>query len=141
MASRFYLFERFSRFMNEANDHFAREFEDLRIWQQAQLQAVGIYRSFGAGSPAERDFGFRDQIQRAGVSVMNNIAEGFERRTPADFARFLDTGKASCGEVRSMCYLAEDLGYLSPEEAEERRSAARLISRGIESLAKSLRSR
>lgn len=127
--------------MNETNDNFAREFEDLRIWQQARVQAVGIYRSFGTDTPAERDYGFRDQIQRAGVSVMNNIAEGFERRTPADFARFLDTAKGSCGEVRSMCYLAEDLGYLPTAEANEKRAAARLIAKGIETLAKRLRGR
>ena len=125
--------------MNQDSDNFAREFEDLRIWQQARVQAVEIYRAFGAETPAERDFGFRDQIQRAGVSVMNNIAEGFERRTPADFARFLDTAKGSCGEVRSMCYLAKDLGYLPAETAQHKRAEAKKISRGIESLAKTLR--
>ncbi len=121
------------------NENFAREFEDLRIWQQARAQAVAIYRSFAAKTPAERDYGFRDQVQRAAVSVMNNIAEGFERRTPADFARFLDTAKGSCGEVRSMLYLAQDLAYLSTEEAEQKREDARSISRGIEALAKRLR--
>lgn len=121
------------------NENIAREFEDLRIWQQARAQAVAIYRSLAAKTPAERDYGFRDQVQRAAVSVMNNIAEGFERRTPADFARFLDTAKGSCGEVRSMLYLAQDLAYLPTEEAEQKREDARSISRGIEALAKRLR--
>jgi hypothetical protein len=102
---------------------FAKQFEDLRIWQDARIQAVSLYRDFGTGMPAERDFGYRDQIQRVGVSVMNNIAKG------------------SCGEVRSMLYLAEDLQYLAPEVALSRRERARQFSKGIESLAKSLRSK
>ena len=126
--------------MKDGNS-FAEQFEDLRVWQEAGILTCGIYEKFGIGSPAERDFGFRDQIQRAAVSVMNNIAEGFERRTPTDFARFLDLAKGSCGEVRSMCYLAEDLSYISPETAIVSREFARGLSRGIEALAKSLRSR
>ena len=117
----------------------AEHFEDLRIWQQARQQAAELYRLFGAGSVSERDFGFRDQIQRAGVSVMNNIAEGFERRSKPDFARFLDLAKGSCGEVRSMLHLAEDLSYLSSEIALTLRNEAIRLSKGIESLAKKLR--
>ena len=120
---------------------FATQFEDLRIWQQARTQAGSIYRDFGIGSPCERDFGFRDQIQRAGVSVMNNIAEGFERFSPAEFAHLLGVAKGSCGEVRSMLYLAQDLEYLSPEDAHEKRNTALKISRGIEALAKTLRTK
>jgi four helix bundle protein len=90
--------------MKEGNN-FAEQFEDLHVWQEARILARGIYEKFGIGSPAERDFGFRDQIQRAAVSVMNNIAEGFERRTPTDFARFLDLAKGSCGELRSLLNL------------------------------------
>lgn len=120
---------------------FAQQFEDLRIWQESRTQAVAMYRAFGSGTPAERDWGFRDQIQRASVSVMNNIAEGFERRTPADFGRFLDNAKGSCGEVRSMLYLAEDLSYLPAPSVIEFRTAAFGLARGIEALAKSLRSR
>jgi len=117
----------------------AKQFEDLRIWQQAREQAAKLYRIFGAGSVSERDFGFRDQIQRAGVSVMNNIAEGFERRSKPDFARFLDLAKGSCGEVRSMLHLAEDLFYLSSETAFDLRNEAIRLSKGIESLAIKLR--
>ena len=117
----------------------AKCFEDLRIWQDARVQANRIYDSFGTDSPSSRDFGFRDQIQRSAVSVMNNIAEGFERKTDAEFARFLDIAKGSNGEVRSMLYLAEDRNYLSPTAAESMRSSSELLSRAIESLAKHLR--
>jgi four helix bundle protein len=120
---------------------FAKQFEDLRIWQDARIQAVSLYRDFGTGMPAERDFGYRDQIQRAGVSVMNNIAEGFERHSAAEFAHLLNIAKGSCGEVRSLLYLAEDLQHLAPEIAHSRRERARQLSKGIESLAKSLRSK
>ena len=116
-----------------------KRFEDLRIWQQARAQANAVYGSFGCNSPAGRDFGFRDQIQRCAVSVMNNIAEGFERRTDQDFARFLNIAKGSNGEVRSMLYLAEDQNYLAAAVAHEMRTFAEALSEGIESLARHLR--
>jgi len=118
---------------------FAETFEDLRIWQKAREQARNVYRDFGDGTPAQRDFGFRQQIQRAGVSVMNNIAEGFERFGPKEFAYHLGIAKGSCGEVRSMLYLAEDLGYIPAHLAEDRRREAFLLARGIEALNKRLR--
>lgn len=118
----------------------AKRFEELRIWQDARRQANAIYDSFGPDSPSCRDFGFRDQVQRCGVSVMNNIAEGFERQSDQDFARFLNIAKGSNGEVRSMLYLAEDLRYLDPANAQAMRDFSESLSRGIESLAKHLRS-
>jgi len=120
---------------------FAKQFEDLRIWQDARVLAGAVDREFGSGTPAERDYGFRDQIQRAGVSVMNNIAEGFERFSRAEFAHLLNVAKGSCGEVRSMLYLAEDLSYITHETALARRENARQLSKGIASLAKTLRSK
>jgi four helix bundle protein len=116
----------------------AKRFEDLWIWQQARELVKEIYQDFRTGAPS-RDFGFRDQIQRAGISIMNNLAEGFERSTDADFARFLDIAKGSCGEVRSLYYTAEDLGYIDPANAEARRAQARKISAGIASLTSHLR--
>lgn len=70
---------------------------------------------------------------------MNNIAEGFERKTDQDFARFLDIAKGSNGEVRSMLYLAEDRNYIPFEQAEQMKSFSENLSRGIETLAKHLR--
>ncbi len=108
-------------------------FEDLWIWQQAREYVKEIYSDFKQGDGC-RDFGFCDQIQRAGLSIMNNIAEGFERKSDADFARFLDFAKASCGETRSMYYTAEDLGYIGYATAEQRRVRAKKISSAIFSL-------
>jgi four helix bundle protein len=83
----------------------ANQFEDLRIWQDARIQANSIYDSFGADSVSARDFGFRDQIQRCGVSVMNNIAEGFQRESDKEFARFLDVAKGSNGKC-AVCFIS-----------------------------------
>jgi four helix bundle protein len=116
----------------------ATRFEELWIWQQSRLLVRQIYGDCSIGL-ASRDFGCRDQIQRAGVSIMNNVAEGFERSTDADFARFLDVARGSCGEVRSLYYVAEDLGYVDSELAEERRITTRRLAAGIASLTTFLR--
>lgn len=104
-----------------------RSFEDLWIWQQARLLVKDVYKDFGRGTSAESDFGFRAQIQKAAVSITNNIAEGFERTTDGEFARFLDIAKGSCGEVRSMYYLAEDISYVTANVADERRQRCKRI--------------
>ena len=125
-------------FARRASVQPARRFEDLWIWQAARVLVVEIYRDFRSGTGA-KDFGFRDQVRRAATSVMSNVAEGFERSADADFARFLDFAKASCAEVRSLYYAAEDLGYVSPARAEEVRSSSRRLSAAIASLACYLR--
>jgi len=79
-------------------------------------------------------------IQTAGISIMNNIAEGFERKSSKEFSRFLDISKGSCGEVRSMYYSAEDLQYISPEVAQNRRKRAKHISGEISGLMNHLKS-
>jgi len=119
----------------------AETFEELRVWQQARELVRIIYGIAEQGDVKCQDFGFRDQIQRAAISVMNNIAEGFERGSKADFARFLDIAKGSCGEVRSMTYAAEDLGYLQAIKASDIRDTTLALSRGIAALTKSLRSK
>ena len=115
------------------------QFEDLRIWHEARELVGLIYSSINASPEASKDWGFRNQVQTAVVSIMNNISEGFERGSDKDFARFLDIAKASCGEVRSMLYLAEDLNYVDSEKSNELRGKAVTISKGISALSKHLR--
>jgi len=91
------------------------KFEDLIIWQDSKSLTLSIYKFF----KEIKDFSLKDQIQRASVSVMNNIAEGFERETDAEFIRFLFITKASCGEVRSLLYLSESLGYINSEDSQK----------------------
>ena len=114
---------------------FAENFEDLKIWQRARVLTNGIYDSMNKC----RDFDFRSQIQRAATSVMNNTAEGFERRTKKDFAHFLDLSKGSAGEVRSMLYLAEDRGYLPTALAARLRDDYKSLSKSIAAFAGTLR--
>lgn len=111
------------------------KFEDLMIWQNSRKLINKIYKEMNG----IKDFGFKDQIQRASVSIMNNIAEGFERNSDTEFRRFLDISKASCGEVRSMLYLAEDLHYLDIHIAENLRKECRLISGSIQNLINKLK--
>jgi four helix bundle protein len=115
---------------------FAENFEDLQIWQRSRVLTNEIYDAF----ENIRDFEFRSQIQRASVSVMNNISEGFERRTKKDFAHFLDLAKGSAGEVRSMLYLAEDRRYIDKSFAERLRVDYKDLSKSIGALASKLRS-
>ena len=86
-------------------------FEDLIAWQRARALTREVYKATRVPSFRE-DFGLSGQIQRASVSVMSNIAEGFERNRPAEFHQFLSTANSSCAEVRSDLYVALDVGHL-----------------------------
>jgi four helix bundle protein len=86
-------------------------FEDIEAWQRARQLAKAVY-SVSSEGKFSRDFGLRDQIRRAAVSVMSNIAEGFERRGDAEFRRFLGIAKGSAGEVRAQLYVALDAGFI-----------------------------
>ena len=111
-----------------------QNFEDLIIWKEARGLCTHVYASF----KKIKDYGFNDQIQRAAVSVMNNIAEGFDRskitKDNRQFISFLNIACGSCGEVKSMLYLAQDLNYLSAEEAEQLRKDCLSISAKITGL-------
>jgi four helix bundle protein len=96
----------------------AKRFEDLVAWQRARELTMQIYRATSDG-PFARDFGLKDQIQRAATSIMSNIAEGFERYRPAEFHQFLSVAKGSCGEVRSQLYVAVDVGYIAAASFDE----------------------
>ena len=104
-----------------------RTLENLRIWIDARELVSEIYRL----TANNRDYGFKDQIQRAAVSIMNNIAEGFEYNSDSVFIRYLNIAKGSCSEVKSMLYLCEDLGYCSCEQREALHSQLSNISSGI----------
>ena len=86
-------------------------FEDLIAWQKARVQTGKIYKVTEQGK-FSRDYGLRDQIRRAAVSIMSNIAEGFERGRSAEFHQFLSVAKASCAELRSQLYVALDANYI-----------------------------
>jgi four helix bundle protein len=87
------------------------KFEDLLAWQKARELTQDVYHATREGTFA-RDYGLSSQIQRAAVSIMSNIAEGFERGNPREFHQYLSIAKASCAEVRSQLYVALDTGYL-----------------------------
>jgi len=93
-----------------------KDFEEMEVWRDAQDLAGEVYRDF----QAVKDYSFADQIKRAAVSISNNIAEGAERTTSAEFSRFLDIAKGSAGEVRSMYRLALQLGFVDQSLAQER---------------------
>ena len=88
-----------------------QRFEDLIAWQKARELTRAIYEVSRHGAFA-KDYGLSGQIQRAAVSIMSNLAEGFERGGRGEFHQFLSTAKASCAEVRSQLYVALDVGYL-----------------------------
>jgi four helix bundle protein len=110
-------------------------FENIIAWQKAQDLAVEIYSYFNS----IKDYGFKDQICRAAVSVSNNIAEGFDRNTDADFSRFLYIAAASCSEVRSMLYLAERLKYIDVKSRDILINKCLEVSKIIKGFIKSLR--
>ena len=88
-------------------------FEDFLAWQKARALTAQVYQLTGEGRLA-RDFGLKNQMQRAAVSTMSNIAEGFERGRASEFHQFLSVAKSSCGELRSQLYVALDVNYFDP---------------------------
>jgi four helix bundle protein len=113
-------------------------FEDMSAWQKSRELTKEIYSATGKGS-FSKDFGLKDQIRRASVSIMSNVAEGFERSGTAEFVQFLATAKGSAGEVRSQLYVALDQGYITQTTFESLADAATQISRMISGLMSYLR--
>ncbi len=89
-------------------------FEDLIAWQKARVLTRDVYAATGQGS-FTKDFGLKDQIRRAAVSIVSNIAEGFERGRSAEFHQFLSVAKGSCAELRAQLYVALDAGHLKQD--------------------------
>ncbi|HPW37434.1 MAG TPA: four helix bundle protein [Syntrophorhabdus sp.] len=119
------------------------KFEDIEAWEKARRIAKNVYAACRQVE-FSRDFGLRDQMQRAAVSIMSNIAEGFERGTNKEFIQFLFIAKGSAGEVRSQLYLALDLGYINQDVFDSLNSDLLSISKQLSgfisySLASSLR--
>lgn len=116
----------------------ARTFEELITWQKARSLSSSIHRATRTQT-FSRDLDLRSQIRRAAVSVVSNIAEGFERQGRAEFARFLLIAKGSCGEGRAQLYVALDEGYISESDFATLSAQATEVSRLISGLHTSLR--
>jgi four helix bundle protein len=113
-------------------------FEDLEAWKLARELTSLVYTCSGAGNFG-RDFALRDQIRRAFISIVSNIAEGFERDGDKEFIQFLSMAKGSCGEVRAQLYLALDQQYISEALFQELTTKAIQLSRVISGLIRYLR--
>lgn len=88
------------------------KFEDLEIWKEGMRVSVKIYEVLQKC----KDYGLKDQMQRAAVSIPSNIAEGFERQTNKEYIQFLFIAKGSCGELRTQLYLAKELKIIMDED-------------------------
>jgi four helix bundle protein len=115
-----------------------RRFEELIAWQKARALTRDIYL-LTATEKFARDFSLKNQVQRASISIMSNIAEGFERGGKAEFHQYLVVAKASCAEVRSDLYVALDVGYISKDQFDRTLAQAEEVGRIIGGLRASLR--
>src|SRR5260370_20088867 len=115
-----------------------KKFEDIESWKKARKLADEVYKATSTGGFA-RDYGLSDQMRRAAVSILSNIAEGFERGGDKEFLQFLAVAKGSCGEVRAQLYVALDQGYLSVDDFETLSTEARAVSELLAGFIKYLR--
>src|SRR4030095_589125 len=111
-----------------------QSFEDLEVWQRGCRLSVDVYNAFETC----RRFSLRDQIERAGLSIPSNIAEGAERGSAKDFAHFLNFSKGSCGELRTQLYIARKLKAIDKAEFEKLVSETKQISAMLEGLRRSV---
>jgi four helix bundle protein len=112
-------------------------FEELDVWKNARSLGKEIYIAT-AKNGFQKDFGLRDQLRRATVSIVSNIAEGFERSGNPEFVRFLYIAKGSAGEVRAQLYLALDLGYVDAARFQVLNESVVKVSRQLSALIKYL---
>lgn len=109
------------------------KFEDLDVWRISMKLSVRIYNSL----KYSKEYGLKDQIQRASVSIPSNIAEGFDRKTNKEYIYFLHIAQGSCAELRTQLYLAKELGIIQKLESEEMIENTRKISAMIHRLIQS----
>jgi four helix bundle protein len=114
------------------------KFEEIKSWQMSRALVKRIYE-ITQRQEFSRDFSFRDQIRRSSLSAMSNIAEGFERYSNKEFARFLNIARASIAETKSQLYAAVDLNYIKEQEFVELKNECESISRHIWKLTEYLR--
>lgn len=112
-------------------------FEELDVWKRSARMSAELYKAF-----AElRDYGFKDQITRAGLSIPSNIAEGYERNSNKEIANFLNYAKGSAGELRTQPYIAIEINYIERDAGRKWIQEAEEISKMLHGLIKSIRSR
>lgn len=109
-------------------------FEDMTVWQESKSLCSELYRL----TQDLKDYSFKDQLLRATVSIMNNIAEGYERAGNREFKRFLYIAKGSSAEVRSLLALGKEIGYFNPELYTELNQSVLVISKRLSALIKTL---
>jgi four helix bundle protein len=108
-------------------------FEDLIAWQKARMLTRSLYHTTRQ-EPVAHDFGLINQMRRAAVSVMSNIAEGFDRSRATEFHHYLSIAKASCAEVRSQLYVALDVSYISQQQFDDLNALALEVYRLVSAL-------
>jgi four helix bundle protein len=118
------------KLLTKNQKNMKRTIENLYIWQESRSVVNDIYTLMKDC----RDFSFKDQIQRASISIMNNIAEGTESGSDAKYINFLNISRGSCSEVHSMLYLCEDFKICSQEERIKIQTKVKLLSVGIVNL-------
>lgn len=110
-------------------------YENLEVWQKSVDLSVSIYKSLKSC----KDYGLKDQVCRASVSIASNIAEGMERHSKKETVHYLHIAKGSCAEVRTQLLIAHKIGYIEKQNFKELSSLAESISRMLHGLVKSLR--
>jgi four helix bundle protein len=112
-------------------------FEELEVWKRAARLSADLYKAFAE----VKDFGFRDQITRAGLSIPSNIAEGHERGSNQEIANFLNYAKGSAGELRTQIYIGMDIGYIERKQGKHWLAEAEEISKMLHALIRTTRAR
>ncbi|PKM46246.1 MAG: four helix bundle protein [Gammaproteobacteria bacterium HGW-Gammaproteobacteria-1] len=112
-------------------------FEELDVWKKSARLSADIYKAL----VSLKDYGFRDQITRSGLSIPSNIAEGYERESPREIANFLNYAKGSAGELRTQIYIGVDIGYISVEHGKLWLGEVESVSKMLHALIRSVKKR